>query len=129
MEIESVLLSDDHRKLCIKKDLFELNDWIETLTIINEEIDYLHVLEKNLIKDHSLQMSLKSVRRKNTLLMAIHCKYEKSLKIEYEYGKGVYDLRRAKEHEKKRLVHSSFTSEFARLKKILYQKLCNFKRR
>lgn len=129
MVIESAFLIDDHRKLCIKKDLIELNDWIETLSIINEEIDYLHVLEKNLIKDHSLQLSLKSLRRKNTLLMAIHCKYEKSLKTEYEYGKEAYDFRRAKEHEKKRITHSAFTIEFSVLKKKFYQKLCNYKRR
>lgn len=127
MEIDLPYKIDAHRRLCIKKDLIELGQWIDRLSNINIEFNYLKLIEKQLIKDSRIEMDVLSLRRKNTLLMGLLCKYEQELKTEYEYGKIEYDLTRAKVHEKKRAVHAAFIQEFAQLKNGIYQKLSKFR--
>ncbi len=106
-----------------------MSQWIDTLSTINTEIGSLKVIEKQLLKDHSLEMNLQGLRRKNTLVMGMLCKYEQELTKEYEYGKKEYNVTRAKEHEKKRDVHATFIQEFTQLKKGIYQKLSRYQRR
>jgi len=120
---------DVQRKLCIKKDLIELSHWIDILSNINEELGYLKLIEKQLLKNSSIELNLQGLRRKNTLLMGMLCKYEQELKAEYEYGKSEYNLIRAEEHEKKRKVHSSFISEFNQVKREIYLDLSMYQRR
>jgi len=127
LEIDLPYKIDAHRRLCIKKDLIELGQWIDRLSNINIEFNYLKLIEKQLIKDSRIEMDVLSLRRKNTLLMGLLCKYEQELKTEYEYGKIEYDLTRAKVHEKKRAVHAAFIQEFAQLKNGIYQKLSKFR--
>lgn len=129
MEIELPYKIDAHRRLCIKKDLIELSYWIDTLTTINTEIDYLKIIGQQLIKEQSIEVNIQGLRRKNTLVMAMLCKYEKELNAEYEYGKREYNVTRAKEHEKKRDSHTALIKEFTQLKKEIYQKLSKFQRR
>lgn len=129
MEIELTYKTDAHRRLCIKKDLIELSHWIDTLSTINVEIGYLKLIENQLLKDHSIEVNLQGLRRKNTLLMGMLCKYEQELKTEYEYGKKEYNVTRAKEHEKKRDAHAAFIQEFTQLKKGIYHKLSKYQRR
>ena len=128
MEIELTYKTDVHRRLCIKKDLIELSQWIDILSSINVELDYLKLIEKQLIKQSSIEMDLQTLRRKNTLLMGMLCKYEQELNTEHEYGKVEYNVKRAKEHEKKREVHVSFIQEFTRLKLVIYQKISMYQR-
>ena len=129
MEVELTYKTDAHRRLCIKKDLIELSHWIDTLSNINDEIGHLKLIESQLIKDTSIEISLQGLRRRNTLLMGMLCKYEQELNTEYEYGKKEYNLTRAKEHEKKRAIHAAFIQEFTELKKKIYQKISKYKRR
>jgi hypothetical protein len=126
LEIDLPYKTDAHRRLCIKKDLIELGQWIDMLSNINIEFNYLKLIEKQLLKDSRIEIDVLSLRRKNTLLMGLLCKYEQELKTEYEYGKIEYDVKRAKVHEKKRAVHSAFIQEFAQLKNGIYQKLSKF---
>ena len=128
MEIELTYKTDVHRRLCIKKDLIELSQWIDILSSINVELDYLKLIEKQLIKQSSIEMDLQTLRRKNTLLMGMLCKYEQELNTEHEYGKVEYNVKRAKDHEKKREVHVSFIQEFTRLKLVIYQKISMYQR-
>ena len=128
MEIELTYKTDVHRRLCIKKDLIELSQWIDILSSINVELDYLKLIEKQLIKQSSIEMDLQTLRRKNTLLMGMLCKYEQELNTEHEYGKVEYNVKRAKDHEKKREVHVSFIQEFTRLKLVIYQKISKYQR-
>tara|TARA_R100000988_G_C3997598_1_gene166792 strand:+ start:399 stop:788 length:390 start_codon:yes stop_codon:yes gene_type:complete len=128
LEIELPYHVDTHRKLCIKKDLIELSHWIDALTTINTEIDYLKIIGQQLIKNQRVETMLQGLRRKNTLLMALLCKYEQELKREYEYGKTEYNVTRAKEHEKKRAIHSAFIQEFSHYKEGIYQKLSKYQR-
>lgn len=121
--------TDVHRKLCIRKDLIELSQWIDILSNVNEELDFLKLIEKQLLKNNSIEGNLQGLRRKNTLLMGMLCNYEKELNTEYEYGKCEYNLSRAKEHEKKREIHSAFTEEFNNVKKTVYLSLSKYQRR
>ncbi|AVI52069.1 hypothetical protein C5O00_13255 [Pukyongia salina] len=129
MEIEQSYSLDAHRRLCIKKDLIELTGWIDTLERVNEEINYLKIIDKQLIKDSAIGHNLQALRRKNTLLMGLLCSYEKELNTEYEYGKLKYDLSRAKLHEKKRSGLDSFVLEFVEIRKRIYHKLSMYHRR
>jgi len=129
LETELSYKIDAHRRLCIKKDLIELSQWIDILSTINEEVSSLKLIEKQLLKNSILEMKLQGLRRKNTLIMGMLCKYEQELKTEYEYGKREYTISRAKEHEKKRDIHAVFIQEFTQLKKEIYQKLLKFQRR
>ncbi|KAA3624423.1 MAG: hypothetical protein DWP94_03670 [Flavobacterium sp.] len=129
MEVERTYRTDEHRRLCIKKDLIELGGWINTLERVNEEINYLNIIDKQLVKDSKIGYNLQAIRRKNTLMMGLLCSYEKELNTEYEYGKLRYDLSRAKLHEKKRERLDSFVLEFIELRKAIYHKLSLFHRR
>ena len=129
MEIELTYKTNAHRRLCIKKDLIELSQWIDTLSSINIELGYLKLLETQLLRDATIGINLQGLRRKNTLLMGMLCKYEQELNTEYEYGKKEYNVTRAKEHEKKREVNTAFIQEFTQLKKGIYHKLSKYQRR
>ena len=129
MEITLSYKIDAHRILCIKKDLIELSQWIETLESINSELDYLKLIEQQLIKSGSIQINLQGLRRKSILVMGSLCQYEQELRKELEYGKREYDLVRAKEHEKKRDHYSVLINEFRDLKKIIYINLSKYQRR
>ncbi|WP_034260449.1 hypothetical protein [Altibacter lentus] len=127
MAIELTFRANAHRRLCIKKDLIELSQWIDTLSSINVELGYLILIDKQLIKDNSITVDLQGLRRKNTLLMGTLCRYEQELNTEYEFGKKEYNVTRAKEHEKKRDVNSAFIQEFTQLKKRMYIKLSKYR--
>ncbi len=129
MEIKLSNKIETHRRLCIKKDIIALNHWIDALTYVNTEIDSLSIIVQQLIKEHSIALTLQGLRRKNTLLLALLCKYEQELNAEYEYGKCEYNLTRAKEHEKKRDKHTSFIQEYTLFKNEIYQRLSKFQRR
>ena len=129
MEITLSYKIDAHRILCIKKDLIELSQWIDTSENIHVELDHLKVIEKQLIKNNTIQINLQGLRRKNTLIMGSFCQYEQELIKELEYGKREYDLARAKEHEKKRDHYSVLINEFRDLKKIIYINLSKYQRR
>ncbi|RKS53396.1 hypothetical protein BC962_1646 [Gillisia mitskevichiae] len=129
METALSYKTDVHRKLCIRKDLIELSQWIDILSNINEEVDYLKLIEKQLLKNNSINVNLQGLRRKNTLLMGMLCKYEQELNTEYEYGKNEYNLMRAKEHEKRRDVHAAFIQEFTLLKREIYILLTQYQRK
>ncbi len=120
---------DEQRRLFIKKDLIELSQWINTLEHINTEFNYLHIIEKQLVKNQEAFSMIKSLRRKNTLLMGSLCKYEQQLRKELEFGSRTYDLLRAKEHEGKRDKYQSFIIEFTDLRTKFYKTLLKFQRR
>jgi len=120
---------DEQRRLFIKKDLIELSQWIDALERINTEFNYLHIIEKQLVKNNEAFSTIKALRRKNTLLMGFLCKYEQQLRKELEYGTRTYDLLRAKEHEGKRDKYQSFIIEFTDLRTTIYKALLKFQRR
>lgn len=124
MEIKLHHKIESHRKLCVKKDLIELSQWIDALSFINVEIGCLRQMQKQFLNDFNIDRALLALRRKNTLLMGLLCKYDQELNTEYSFGKNEYNLLRAKEHEKKRDSYSVFVVEFNQFKKLIYKKLC-----
>ena len=129
MEITLTYKLDVQRKLCITKDLLELSQWIDSLSSINTELEQLKLIEKKLLKISTIETNLLALRRKNTLIMGMLCKYEQELKTEHQYGKTEYDFSRAKEHEKKRDVYSDFVSSFNQLRISIYLSLLKYQRR
>lgn len=117
-----------NRRLCILKDLKELEVWIYTLEGLNEEFEHINTIEKQLIKNTATANNIKAIRRKNTLMMATLCKYEQELKTEYEYGKIEYDTTRSKYHEQKRKVYMQFIEECNAFKQQVYSMLKMYKR-
>jgi len=121
--------TDYQRRLCIKKDLIELSQWIDVLTALNNELDQLKRIDKQFLRSGRIEADLQGLRRKNTLLMGTLCKYEQELTSEYEYGKREYDVARAKEHEKKRDLYSVVILEFRKLKTQIYDDLLKYQRK
>ena len=120
---------DLQRRLFIKKDLEELGLWLNTLESFNHEIDSFSVIEKQLMRNHSIVKLIQGLRRNNVLCMAMLCKYNQELKNEYEYGKTEYDLPRAKIHKKKREQYLQFVQEFNNFKNHFYKLLMRFQRK
>lgn len=120
---------DSHRRLAIKKDLIELSQWMESVEDINADLGYFKIIERQLLQNSTIASGLVGFRRKNTLLMGLFCKYEQELKKEYEYGKRVYDLPRAKEHERYRNQYATLIEEFKQIKNTIYTNISKYKRR
>ncbi|RMA58731.1 hypothetical protein [Ulvibacter antarcticus] len=129
MNTELTYKIDAQRRLCIKKDLIELSQWIDMHTAINNELNQLRLIEKQLLKNGAIDTNLQGLRRKNALILGMLCKYDQELNTEYEYGKKVYDNERAKMHEKKRSVHIALIHEFSLLKTTIYNQLLKYHRR
>ncbi len=129
METTLIYKIEAHRKLCIKKDLIELSQWIDTIENINAELDHLKLIEKQLIQNNTIRIHFQGLRRKNTLVMGSLCQYEQELRKEFEYGKQEYDLARAKEHENRKDHYSALILEFRKLKRIIYENLSKYHRR
>lgn len=118
-----------HRRLCIQKDLIELSTWINTLESLNNELDHVSIIEKQLIKIESIANTILAIRRKNILHTAHLCKYEKELRIEYEYGEVEYDLNRLKFHEQKRGHYLKLIEEYNTFKNQFYLLLRKYQRK
>ncbi len=119
---------DTHRRLCIQKDLGELNTWHTLLECFNKELDHITIIEKQLIKTASLLNLIQAIRRKNILMMADLCKYEQELKNEYEYGQVDYDLKRSNVHEQKRACYLKLMGECHGFKNQFYTLLRKYRR-
>ncbi|GAA4237575.1 hypothetical protein GCM10022291_24680 [Postechiella marina] len=120
---------ENQRRLCIQKDLNELNFWIYTLEAFNNELDAFSVLEKQLIKNTSIINLIKALRRKNVLSMATFCKYNQELNKEFEYGNLEYNTPRTKMHEKKREQYMLLVQEYNAFKMHIYKLLMKYKRK
>ena len=118
---------DNLRRLCIQKDLKELNLWLYTLEQFNNKLDCFSVLEKRLIKSPTVENLIKALRRKNVLVMATFCKYSQDLKIEFEYGKTEYNEVRSKLHEKKREQYKLLLQECTAFETHIYKLLMRYK--
>lgn len=114
---------DEHRRLCLKKDLNEINLWTTMLEDFNTELDHLNIIEKQLIKNSSVSNAIKAMRRKNILNMASICKYEQEIKTEYEYGKGEYNEIRLKYHKQRQQNYFQFLEEIKLFKNQIYKLL------
>ena len=124
----TVNIIENHRRLCILKDIKELELWIYALEHFNEELNHFIVLEKQLLKNIVISNTIKAIRRKNILFTATLCKYEQNLKIEYEYGKVEYDSNRSKYHEQRREEYLKLWKEYYAFKNQIYKQLLRFKR-
>lgn len=107
---------ESKRRLFLQKDLFELLQWMNEIEFIHVELTALSKIERQLIKKTAIDVNIKGLRRKSTLLLGIFCKYEQRIKNEIDYGKNDYDIKRSKEHEKQRELFLDFIMEYRNLK-------------
>jgi len=121
--------TDDQRRLFLRKDLNELDLWMQTLEFFNFELDHFSIIEKQLVCNSRASNLIQALRRKNVLNMAALCKYEQELKVEFEYGKTDYDIVRARIHEAKRNQYSKLTKEQHAFKMIFFKELKKFQRK
>jgi len=128
MQFQQTII-DAYRRLCIKKDIKEIEQWLEVLENNNEDLTYLNTIGTQLIKSLAVVNHVKSIRRKNVLMVAALCKYEQSLKTEFEYGKVPYDEVRAKQHENKRQQYQQLIKDYNELKIAIYKTLITYRRR
>ncbi|WP_369994518.1 hypothetical protein [Winogradskyella sp.] len=128
MKTSSIHKIDTHRRLCISKDLKELELWMHSLESFNHDLDHFSCLEKHLIKNSSISNEIKAMRRKNILTMASLCKYEQELKTEYEYGKTEYNEVRLKYHLQKRENYLKLKEEYSTFKNKVFNMLKKFRR-
>lgn len=115
------------RRLFLQKDLFELLQWMDEIDFIHTELNAISIIEKQLIKKNSTSIKIQGLRRKNTLTMAVLCRYEQAIKKEIEYGKQDYNAIRSKEHEKQRGFFMDLVMEYRNLKNEVNNYLCQFK--
>ncbi|MGB1211607.1 MAG: hypothetical protein ACPG41_09295 [Lacinutrix venerupis] len=101
--------------------------WHNTLEAFNIELDYLSIIEKQLLKNVSVSNIITALRRKNVMLMASLCKYEQELLQEIEYGKTEYDLNRLKVHGQKQDSYISLVKDFSLFKNQYYTLLKKFR--
>lgn len=120
MKTDIIYKTETHRRLCLQKDLKEVEYWIGTFEYFNTELDHFNTIEKQLIRNASISGTIQAIRRKNILNMASLCKYEQELKVEYEYGKNEYDLTRSKLYEQKRVNYLKAIEAFNVFKNQFY---------
>ncbi|MCB0448008.1 MAG: hypothetical protein KDD03_10955 [Gelidibacter sp.] len=119
---------ESKRRLLLQKDLFELLQWMDDIEHSHSELNAYTIIEKHLVKKSGVALSIEALRRKNTLLMGILCKYELTLKTEIEYGKTDYDIKRSKEHEKQRQLYLDLISDYRVLKLDILKRLCQLRK-
>lgn len=120
---------DEHRRLCIKKDLNELHTWITAIEAFNSELEHMSLIEKKLIKNTSVSNTILAIRRNNVLIMANLCKYEQELKTEHEYGKVKYDLNRLKIHEQRRANYLKLVTDCNSFRNQFYTIISRYQRK
>lgn len=118
-----------HRRLCIQKDLNELQTWMSTVEAFNNELEHLSVIEKRLLKNSSVSSTILSIRRMNVLIMANLCKYEQELKTEFQYGKVEYDANRLKIHEQKRIDYEKLVKDCNSFRSQIYFLIRKYQRK
>jgi len=119
---------DEHRRLCLYKDLKEVELWLYNLEAINEDLNHFKIIDKQLIKNSSLAIKIKATQRANVLLMASLCKYENEIKTEIEYSKTEYNRVRTKYHMQKRKSYKDYLHSYTQFKNQVYRALLLFKR-
>tara|TARA_Y100000815_G_C13078288_1_gene400935 strand:- start:255 stop:626 length:372 start_codon:yes stop_codon:yes gene_type:complete len=119
---------DEHRRLCLYKDIKEVELWLYNLETINEDLNHFKIIEKQLVKNSSLAYKIRANQRTNVLLTANLCKYESELKTELEYSKTEYDHVRVKHHMQKRKNYIDHIQSYAEFKNQVYRVLLIFKR-
>jgi hypothetical protein len=99
-----------------------------TLEAFNKELDFFKTIEKQLLKNTNIALKIQNIRRAHVLNTATLCKYENSLKTEYEYGKAEYTSTKAKQHQKSRTQFVQLMEVYNAFKIEVYGLLNKFER-
>lgn len=128
MSTNTVHKIDTHRRLCILKDLKELELWLQSLEGFNEDLNHFKIIDNQIVKNDLVSKKIKALQRKTVLMIASLCKYEQELKTEYEYGKVEYNTLRLKIHVQRQQNYLLLLKEQQEFKVLIFKHLRRFKR-
>lgn len=106
-----------------KKDKLEINNWTENMEMINEELQYLIQLEKQLLGNASMQQRLLNVQRENQLKLGNLYRYERNMANAIECDTLECDAYYLNTHEKNRDGYMEHLKNFSQLKLMLLSKI------
>ncbi|WP_425075668.1 hypothetical protein [Psychroserpens sp. S379A] len=128
MSTNTVHKIDTHRRLCILKDLRELELWLQSLEGFSEDLNHFKIIDNQIVKNDLVSKKIKALQRKTVLMIASLCKYEQELKTEYEYGKVEYNTLRLKIHVQRQQNYLLLLKEQQEFKVLIFTQLRRFKR-
>lgn len=111
------------------KDIKELNFWMTHLENLTTEINQLSRIEKQLLKNSSINYTLLAFRRKSTLFMASLFRQEQRLSREKEYGFEPYNQNWNHEQDLHRNLFTMHVQEFKLVQDSIYEALLLLERR
>jgi len=119
---------ESDKRIMMKKDKMEINNWTDDLEYLNEEIEYYLDIEDRMIQNASLYQQLQTTRRENALLLSTLYRYEGTIGKAIECDTTECDAYYLSHHEKKRDAYLAHIRKYRTLKtKILSQLLLNAK--
>ena len=107
---------ESDKKIMVKKDRLEINNWTDELEYLNKELDYYLDIEDSMIHSSKLYQELHGVRRESALLLAALYRYESSLGKAIECDTVDCDAYYLNHHEKKRDTYIAFIQNYRNLK-------------
>ena len=119
----SLYSHESDSRIMVKKDLKEVDNWTMNLELINEELNYLLVIEERLLKNPQLNRQLQELRRENQLVMGTLNRYEGTIKRAVECDTTECDAYYLHKHEKNRDMYLNHIREYHRSKINLFAKI------
>lgn len=120
---------ESDKKIMMKKDRTEINNWTEELEYLNEELEYFLDIEDRMLNNSNLYQQLHGVRRENALILGILYRYEGTIGNAIECDTTDCDTYYLNHHEKKRNTYLAHIKNYRTLKtRILTQILLKAQR-
>lgn len=110
-------------QIIVKKDKLEIANWIETMELISNELQYLIPLEKRLLGTPAVNQSLLTVQRENQLRLGTLYRYERTMINAIECDTTECDAYYLHAHEKNRDGFMDHIKTYTALKLTLLSKI------
>ncbi|HEA31203.1 MAG TPA: hypothetical protein ENH91_14635 [Leeuwenhoekiella sp.] len=105
-----------------RKDLQEVDDWIDELEEFHQELSAFFSMERQLLREDKIRYELLAVRRVNTLEIARFCKYQQTINTEMECGPG-YCEAWIRAHQRQRDHYKNYLKSYRIWKMKMFKKL------
>ncbi|MEO9893167.1 hypothetical protein [Aurantibacter sp.] len=111
------------RKVIMKKDKAELNNWTNDLEYINEELEYLLMIQEQFLNNSNLYQQLHSIRRENTLKLGSLYRYEGGIRNVMNDNAAYCDSFYFNNHEKNRNMYLEHLTKYRTIKSKVLSKI------
>lgn len=122
-ELKTFYAHESDNQIMIKKDKSEVTVWTDDLSYVNEELEYLLSLEEQLVHNSELYRQLLTVRRENTLRLAMLHRYESTLGKAIECDTTECDAYYLNHHEKNRNGYLKHLKNYRSIKTNVLSKI------